>query len=89
MWAVFAIWLVFCVWVVGYCKLRAYQLPGEELTTVLGMPAWVFWGVAVPWCAATIVSILFASFIMKDHRLEEPTASANSIDSHSKEGANV
>ena len=71
MWIVFAIWGVFCAWTVGYCQFHAYEIPADKLTTIFGLPSWVFWGVAVPWCFATTVSVLFALFFIKDHPLEE------------------
>lgn len=30
--------------------------------TVAGLPTWVFWGIAVPWAAATVSTIAFALF---------------------------
>ena len=64
-------WALFCFWVVGYCSLRAYPLVyPDDLKLVLGMPSWVFWGIALPWCCATAVTILFGLRGMKDQPLE-------------------
>ena len=82
MWIIFGVWAVFCIWVTSYCHFHAYaELPGE-VPLVFGMPSWVFWGVAVPWCVATALSIAFAVFFMQDHDLEaiEP------ISGHSPKG---
>ena len=35
------------------------------------MPSWIFWGVALPWFMATLVSIVFAARVMHDHPLDE------------------
>lgn len=71
MWIIFAVWAVFCLWVTGYCKVHAYTSDGDDIALVLGMPHWVFWGIAVPWCAASAFSIVFALCFMVDHPLEE------------------
>ncbi|MCB1096413.1 MAG: DUF997 family protein [Verrucomicrobiae bacterium] len=74
MWIVFGVWAVFCIWVVGYCKLNAFVDGGGEVPLTLGMPSWVFWGVAVPWLAATTFSIVFALFFIQDHELGDGEA---------------
>lgn len=63
-------WLVFAVWVIGYCRAFGFENPGEDVETMLGMPAWVFWGVALPWMAATVFTVIFSTFVMEDHPLE-------------------
>lgn len=62
-------WTVFCVWVVGYCGVFAYQVDAEELDLVFGFPSWVFWGIAVPWVAATGLTIFFALKVMREDPL--------------------
>jgi hypothetical protein len=65
-------WLVCLVWTVGYSALAGYNVSAEEMKLVLGMPAWVVWGVAMPWIAATLFSVWFGLFYMKNDALEEP-----------------
>jgi len=67
-------WSVCAAWTLGYAKLNAYKLPpeGEEIALVLGVPAWAFWGVILPWALATLFTIWFALFSMTDHELIEP-----------------
>ena len=74
MWIIFGVWAIFCLWVVGYCWGNGFLDSDEQVALVIGMPAWIFWGVAVPWCAATLFSIVFALFFMTDHELEEEEA---------------
>lgn len=72
MWILLGVWLVCLVWVVSYCYIDGYrpvERP-EDLHTVLGMPRWVMWGVAVPWVVADIVTIVFCTCVMKDESLE-------------------
>ncbi len=65
-------WLVFCVWVVGLCLSRGYDIDPANLKTTLGMPSWIFWGVALPWLTANVVTIWFALNFMADDPLEDP-----------------
>jgi len=65
-------WAVFCLWVVGFCLARGYDVDPADLQTVMGMPSWIFWGVALPWLAANVVTIWFALKFMADDPLEEP-----------------
>ena len=64
-------WAVFFVWVVGYCSLFGYPAEGEPIATVLGMPAWVFWGIFVPWIVSGAITIWFALTQIEDHPLDE------------------
>ncbi len=60
---------VFLSWTVGTSYYQGY---GENAATdlVLGIPAWVFWGIAVPWATAVVVSIVFAVWLIADDPLE-------------------
>ena len=68
---ILVIWLFHFVWVVGYCYAYGYLTPETPLTTVIGMPSWVFWGVFVPWIVATMVSTWFALTQIEDHALPD------------------
>ena len=72
----------FMVWTVGYSYLFGY---GEDALIDLtwGMPTWVFWGIAVPWAAAVLVSIAFAIwFIEEDSLAEDSTSQGNGDHTH-------
>ncbi|MFC1596602.1 DUF997 family protein [Planctomycetota bacterium] len=70
--AILAAFGVCLVWSVTTCYLTGYRAPGEaELSTVLGMPSWVFWGVLVPWVAADVFAVWFCFFYMVDDPLGE------------------
>ncbi len=43
----------------------------EELKMVFGIPAWVFWSVAVPWVAANVVTFWFCCRQMEDQPLDD------------------
>ncbi len=76
-------WCVFCAWVIFSCAsgylsndgssteiVGDVSPTGSELPTVIGLPAWVFWGIAVPWLFASGFTIWFAIGWLKD----EPAA---------------
>jgi hypothetical protein len=79
---ILAVWGAFFAWVVPYCYVFGYTAPANpaELPLVLGMPAWVFWGVGVPWVTAGLVSIVLCLWFIQDDDLgaapedEEPSA---------------
>jgi hypothetical protein len=68
---ILAVWGAFFAWVVPYCYLNGYTAPARpvELPLVLGMPAWVFWGVALPWVVAGLVSIALCLWFIQDDDL--------------------
>lgn len=41
----------------------------ERVQFVLGFPAWIFWGVALPWWICTVFSLMFGAFIVRDEDL--------------------
>ena len=68
---IFLIWLVAMLWTVPYCYLKGFTppAPGELIETVAGIPAWVFWGIGLPWMIANVATISFCLFIMRDDDL--------------------
>lgn len=68
---VLVVWGLALSWSVGYCSLFAYNRDFDSLTFILGVPDWVFWGVAVPWGVCTLFSVWFAFVYMSDDDLGE------------------
>lgn len=64
-------WVFFCVWVVGVSLATGYDVDPDTMKTVMGMPAWVFWGVGLPWLASNVFIIWFALKVMVDDPLGE------------------
>ena len=62
-------WFVCLIWTVGYCAVFGYGIETDELKLFAGVPSWVFWGVVVPWIVATVFSVWFGLFFMKDDEL--------------------
>ena len=63
-------WVACFVWTLSVCLTQGYPDPGginpETFPTVLGIPAWVAYGIALPWLIADVVTIWFCIFKMKD-----------------------
>jgi len=76
---IFAIWVCALLWSVPYCYLNGYPTTFDPDTfqTVWGIPAWVFWGIGVPWLIADILTIFMCLFVIKDDDLE-PTGETDS-----------
>ena len=70
-WLILCAWAVCLMWTVGYCAFAGYDVPPEQIQIILGMPSWVFWGVLVPWVAATLFSVWFSLAYIADDDLGE------------------
>ncbi len=57
-------WAVCLLWTVGACWLLGYT--EDTVSLVWGIPRWVFFGVMVPWGAATAFSVWFSLSFMHD-----------------------
>lgn len=73
------VWLCAMLWSVPYCYINGYPVnfDSDTFQTVWGIPAWVFWGIGVPWVVANMLTIAFCVFVMKDDDLE-PTGGLES-----------
>ncbi|HUG70254.1 MAG TPA: hypothetical protein VMM76_21065 [Pirellulaceae bacterium] len=72
---IIALFAVFCFWSIFVCYNYGYLNPGEqrsEISLVLGMPSWAFWGLAFPWIVVNFVAVWFCFFYMKVDDLGEP-----------------
>lgn len=69
---IFSIWICALLWSVPYCYLNGYPATfnPDTFQTVGGVPAWVFWGIAVPWLVADVLTIFMCLFVIKDDDLE-------------------
>ncbi len=81
---VLVVWLIALIWTVGYCYLCGYQHssdnelvlmglaeknPKATQERMLGMPAWIFWGIFVPTIACTAITCVFGVWGMADDNL--------------------
>jgi hypothetical protein len=64
------IWAISFLWVIGYCSRFGVTSDVEPIATVGGIPSWVFWGIALPWVIATIVTCWFALGFIVDEPLD-------------------
>jgi hypothetical protein len=69
--ALFALglWLAAGIYTVVYCTQHGYDLAPADITYILWFPAWVFWGIVVPWLACAAISTWFALAVMSDEPL--------------------
>jgi len=76
------VWVAALMWTVPYCYFTGYVGPvdAENFKTVLGMPAWLFWGVFVPWGVANLFTIWFCFFYMKDEDLGQVDGSTGAAE---------
>jgi hypothetical protein len=80
LWIIFAFFAVMLGWSIGVSYWLGYpgnSSPADRTARVelwWGVPKWFLLGVALPWAFATIVSIGFALFWMKDHEVHEEPA---------------
>jgi hypothetical protein len=69
---IFALWVVMLLWSVPYCYFAGYgQYDPATFETVLGIPKWLFWGIAVPWLVADVFTTWFCFCYMKEDDLGE------------------
>ncbi len=67
-------WAVFLIWTIGVSYMMSYDQAGKGTNEItFGFPNWVFWGVILPWCAATIFSVVYALKGIKDDALVDET----------------
>ncbi|MCA9055549.1 MAG: DUF997 family protein [Planctomycetaceae bacterium] len=68
---ILVLWGLCFAWTIPYCYIYGYNTPAdaETLPIVMGMPAWVFWGVAVPWLVAGLISIGLCLWFIQDDDL--------------------
>lgn len=70
---IFLVWVAALLWAVPFCYLNGYGagVDPAEISTVWGIPAWLFWGIAVPWLAADAFTTWFCFCYMADDDLGE------------------
>jgi len=68
---IFCLWLAALAWAVPFCYLNGYpdEFNAETFSTIWGIPTWVFWGIAVPWLVADVITTWFCFVYMKDDDL--------------------
>lgn len=89
---IFLIWLACLLWSVPFCYAYGYPetFEAESFDTILGVPMWLFWGIAAPWILANVATIWFCFAFMQDDDLgvaedELPKKSSTSSKSGSTE----
>jgi hypothetical protein len=66
---IMAVWALALLWCVSSGYFLGYRQPPEEMHLILGMPAWVFWSVVLPWGVCLLFSVWFCFGYMADDDL--------------------
>lgn len=71
---IIAAWAAATAYCCAYSYLFGYIRPGHpktaaDLSFVVGVPSWFFWGVLAPWGACFVFIVGFAGFVMKEDDL--------------------
>jgi uncharacterized membrane protein YhdT len=70
-WIVLVYWLVFTVVVTAVAWVLGGNRPAEEITFVLGFPAWFFWSGIVASVALSVVPVFLVRAMFTDVPLDE------------------
>lgn len=71
---IFCLWAVGLIWAVPFCYFTGYftgEVDADNISTILGIPAWLFWGIFIPWIVADVFTTWFCFCYMKDDDLGE------------------
>ena len=65
---ILVMWLTCFVWTLTVCLTQGYSrnVNPDSFPMVFGIPAWVAYGIALPWCLANIATFIFCLGYMKD-----------------------
>ena len=66
---IMAVWALALVWSVGSGYVLGYGRDSQEIRLILGIPAWVFWSVVLPWGVCLAFSVWFCFVYMADDDL--------------------
>lgn len=70
-----ALFLLFFSYSILTCFFLGYGHTAEDSSSIRliwGMPAWVFFGIFLPWCGVDLVAVWFCFFFMQDDNLNPP-----------------
>lgn len=62
-------WVIAGLLTVPTCLLLGFGLETQEVTTILGIPSWVFFGIVIPWICMVAYTVWFSLFFVKDEDL--------------------
>lgn len=76
---IFIVWLLGLLWAVPFCYFQGYvgNVDPQNVPLILGMPSWLFWGIAVPWVVADLFTVWLCFFYMEDDDLGEADEDAD------------
>jgi hypothetical protein len=63
------VWGVALLWSCGYSRFFGYERSADDISLILGIPDWVFWGIVIPWAICVVFTFWFCFFFMSDDDL--------------------
>ena len=89
---IFCVWLIGMIWAVPFCYFYGYMsnikdFDPSNISTVLGIPTWLFWGIFVPWLVADVITTWFCFGFMAEDDLGEDPPPQEGFDKASIESA--
>src|SRR5579884_2996119 len=66
---IIALWAACLIWSTVYGWLFGYRAEAADAPLILGMPAWIFWSVVLPWGLCLLFSVWFCFVYMADDDL--------------------
>jgi hypothetical protein len=74
---IMAAWALALVWSAAVAAVAGYDRDPADISLVLGIPDWIFWGVVFPWGLCLVFSTWFCFAWMADDDLgKDPEESA-------------
>lgn len=69
--AAFLAWVVALLWAVPVCYCLGFKtgVDSTNVSMVLGIPTWVFWGIVFPWLVADVATTWICFKVMKNDDL--------------------
>ena len=70
---IFGVWFLCMIWTVPVSYMLGYGqhvTPGD-VSTVMGIPTWTFWGVVFPWLIADVITTWFCFRFLKEDALDD------------------
>lgn len=74
---ILGVWFLALLWTLPMSYLNGFesQVDIEDITFIVGMPTWVFWGIGFPWMMANLITIWFCFFYFSEDDLEPKESS--------------
>lgn len=68
---IFVTWFIVMIWAVPVSYAMGYKadIDSSNVSLIMGIPTWVFWGIFIPWLAADVATTWICFKLMKNDDL--------------------